>query len=108
MVVKPPDNQIVLLDEGTLDLIDFSIQILGFIQMIVERGFVNDNQVLSGRCGALANVQSGAEGRGNALDHSLWIPGLESVDGSASPRNTDLFLDALNDLVRCQSRRLRP
>ena len=43
------------------------------------------------------------QGSGNALNHGRWIPGLESVDGSASPRDTVLVLDALDDLGSRQS-----
>jgi hypothetical protein len=77
LVVKSPDNEIVLLDEAALDLIDFSVEILGFIQMIVERGFVNDNQVLPRLCRALANVQSSAEGSGDTLNRVSGFPALK-------------------------------
>jgi hypothetical protein len=40
---------------------------------------VNDNQVLPARCRTVEDVQSGAEGSGNACHHCFRVSGFESA-----------------------------
>ena len=104
VIVKPPHDQVVLLDETPLEH-DQGIARIG-LRLIrvaaIEGRFVHDDKVPVGRGGALEKVDCCHHGRGNAFDRSVGAPCLNRVHGLGPPGYADVLLNPLDYLLRGQ------
>ena len=108
VVVETPDHQFVLRDERLFEFVDRIVdQFLGLVQVTPERRLVRHDQVLARSGSTLQHVQRGHETRGDASHGRIRIAGLERVHRLLTPRNADVFLDALDGLAGRQRAALR-
>src|SRR5512145_636344 len=81
VVVKPPDRDVMLIDETALGLIDgIILEPLGLIPMTVEGRFMGNDEINAASDSLLDDFGGGQEGSRNRLHSLSWIAGLEGVD----------------------------
>ena len=103
VIVKAEDDEVVVLDEALLCLVDrVRLEVGSLIEVVVERGFVRDDEVPSGRRGAAEDVEGRHAGGRDGPDLGFGRSRLERVDGLRTPRDTELLkfrLNARDDLL---------
>ena len=101
MIVKPEHHQVVILDEALLGREHRITFHLGRpIQVIVESGFVSNDQILAGSSGTLQHVHCGGECRRDSCDGRVRTTSLERVHRLRLPGHTNLSLYAFDHLSR--------
>ena len=102
MIVKAPDDQSMLFDEGALrgeDGIAFSFGEIGcFIQMVKEGRLMRDDEVIAGFDRALQHVEGRHHGNCDSGNRRVGISSLESIHSFAMPGNSNVGLNPLNHL----------
>src|SRR4051794_36902026 len=110
MIVETPDHQIVIGNKlpfrGQHWVGFFFWQLIGNIEMIEERRFVSDDEIVARGSGSLKHIECGHHGHGNPCHWRVGIAGLEGVHGIALPRNSHLLLNTRNHFTRCEVRTL--
>src|SRR4051812_48229306 len=110
MIVKPPDDHVMLADEGFF-FSEYGVMTLfelgGLIHVAVEGRLMRDDQVFARRGGALNYVERGHHGDGYSVYGRVRVSGFECVDGRGGPGHGDVFLNAVDDRLGRQEGFLR-
>ena len=101
VVVEPPDDEIVFLDQLGLALVDrIGLDLGRAVRVAVEGRLVADDEVSARRGRALEHRHRRHDGRGDAAHGRVGIAGLERVDGFSAPRDAEVGLNAFDDAAR--------
>jgi hypothetical protein len=99
LVVKAPDDEVVVVHVGELLFVDGIVgEERALIAMVVEGGLVGDDQVGVEGNGAAENIHVVSEACHNSGDDCGWVPGFDGVDGVGWRRLRDGLLDARDGL----------